>query len=214
MRVDIWSDIRCPFCYIGKHNFEDALEKFEHKEDVQVVWHSFQLDSNLQTQPEISTIDYFTKAKGIPREQALQMFDGAKKMAAETGLTLDLEKSVVANSFKSHQLLQYAKTKGLGDEIKEALFEAHFTRAQNIDDEKTLLEIAASTGLDKEETEKILSTEEYAHQVNQDDLNAKKLGISGVPFFVFNNKYGVSGAQSPETFLDVLEKSWEESSTA
>lgn len=213
MRVDIWSDIRCPFCYIGKHKFEDALEKFEHKDDVQVVWHSFQLDSNLKTQPETDTIEYFTKAKGISREQALQMFGGAQKMAEEAGLVLDLENSVVANSFKSHQLLQYAKTKGLGDEIKEALFEAHFTKAQNIDDDDTLLEIAASAGLDKEETEKILSTEQFAHQVNQDEMAARQLGVQGVPFFVFNNKYGVSGAQSPEKFLEVLEKSWEGSST-
>lgn len=212
MRVDIWSDIRCPFCYIGKRKFEDALEKFEHKDDIQVIWHSFQLDSNLRTQPETATIEYFTKAKNFSKEQALQMFSRAEKMGRDVGLVLNLENSVVANSFKSHQLLQFAKTKGLGDEIKEALFKAHFTNAQNIDDDNTLLEIAVAVGLDKEETGKILSSEEYAHQVNQDEITASKLGIQGVPFFVFNNKYGISGAQSPETFLDILERSWTESS--
>jgi predicted DsbA family dithiol-disulfide isomerase len=210
MNVDIWSDIRCPFCYIGKHKFEKALEQFENKKNVKVTWHSFQLDPNLKTQPEIDTIEHFIKVKGISRQQALQMFEGAQKMAAETGLHLNLENSVVANSFRSHQLLQFAKSKGLGNEVKETLFEAHFTEGKNIDEKETLLEIAASVGLEKAETEDALNSEKFAYQVKQDELAAKEIGVSGVPFFVFNNKYAVSGAQSSETFLEVLEKSWQE----
>lgn len=214
MKVDIWSDIRCPFCYIGKHKFEKALKQFENRDNVEVTWHSFQLDPNLKTQPETDTIEYFTKAKGISREQALQMFGGAQKMAAETGLELNLENSIVANSFRSHQLLQFAKSKGLGDEVKEALFEAHFSEAKNIDDQQTLLEIAATVGLDKAETEEVLNSEKFAYQVKQDEMAAKNIGVQGVPFFVFNNKYAVSGAQAPETFLEALEKSWEENSAS
>lgn len=210
MKVDIWSDIRCPFCYIGKRKFEKALEQFENKEDVEVTWHSFQLDPTLKTQPEVGLIDYFTKAKGISREQAIQMFSRAKDMAAETGLEFNMDSLIVANSYRSHQLLQFAKSKGLGDEVKEALFEAQFTEGKNIDDRQTLIKIAAGVGLDKKETEEILDSEKFAYQVKQDEMAAKNIGVQGVPFFVFNNKYAVSGAQAPETFLEVLEKSWEE----
>lgn len=210
MKVDIWSDIRCPFCYIGKRKFEQALEQFDNKGDVEVIWHSFQLDPNLETQPEVDLIDYFTKTKGISREQAVQMFSRAKEMAAESGLEFNMDSMIVANSYNSHQLLQFAKSKGLGDEIKEALFEAQFTEGKNIDDRQTLLNIAAGIGLDKKETEEVLDSEKFAYQVKQDEMAAKTIGVQGVPFFVFNKKYAVSGAQAPETFLEVLEKSWEE----
>lgn len=210
MKVDIWSDIRCPFCYIGKRKFEQALEKFDNKEDVEVIWHSFQLDPNLETQPEVDLIDYFTKSKGISREQAIQMFSRAKDMAAESGLEFNMDSMIVANSYNSHQLLQFAKSKGLGNDIKEALFEAQFTEGKNIDDRQTLLDIAAGFGLDKTETEEVLDSEKFAYQVKQDEMAAKNIGVQGVPFFVFNKKYAVSGAQSAETFLEVLEKSWEE----
>lgn len=210
MRVDIWSDIRCPFCYIGKRNFENALENFEHSKKVDVVWHSFQLDPTLKTQPETSTVDYFTKVKGVTREQALQMFAGARKMAAEVGLELNSETSVVANSFQAHQLLQFAKTKGLDNEVKELLFEAQFANSDNIDDRETLLKVAADAGLDAKETETALSSGKYADNVKQDEMAAQKIGVRGVPFFVFNSKYAVSGAQPKESFLEVLEKVWEE----
>lgn len=210
MTVDIWSDIRCPFCYIGKRKFEQALQQFKNKENVEVIWHSFQLDPDLKTQPEVDVIDYFTKAKGISREQADQMFNRAKEMAAETGLEFNMDSLIVANSFRSHQLLQFAKSKGLGDEIKEALFEAHFTEGKNIDDRQSLIEIANRIGLDKKETEEILDSERFCYEVKQDEMEAKNIGVQGVPFFVFNNKYAVSGAQAPETFLEVLEKSREE----
>ncbi len=206
MKVDIWSDIRCPFCYIGKRKFEHALEQFTNKDKVEVTWHSFQLDPNLKTQPEVDLIDHFTKAKGISREQALQMFSRAKEMAVDTGLEFDMDSLIVANSFQSHQLLQFAKTKGLGDEIKEVLFEAHFRDAKNIDDRISLLELAESVGLDRTETEEALTSQKFAVQVKQDEQAAKTIGVTGVPFFVFDNKYAVSGAQAPETFLEVLEK--------
>lgn len=206
MRVDIWSDIRCPFCYIGKRKFENALEKFEDKENVEVTWHSFQLDPNLKTQPETSTIDYFTKVKGVTKEQALQMFRGARKMAADVGLELNSESSVVANSFLAHQLLQFAKTKGLDNEVKEYLFEAQFAESKNIDDKDTLIDIAVAAGLDREETGNVLSSGKFADAVKKDEVIAQQIGVQGVPFFVFENKYAVSGAQAEETFLQVLEK--------
>ncbi|GAB2772201.1 DsbA family oxidoreductase [Salinimicrobium soli] len=210
MTVDIWSDVRCPFCYIGKHKFENALKKFEHGGKVKVNWHSFQLDPNLETQPDISTMDYFVEAKNVSKEQAQQMFENVEKMAAETGLEMDPNSSVVANSFRAHLLLQLAKEKGKANELKEELFKAHFSEGKNIDDHETLLQIAASAGLDSEEAEKALTSEDFAYAVKQDEMQAQQIGVRGVPFFVFENKYGVSGAQPSETFLEVLQKVWEE----
>lgn len=206
MRVDIWSDIRCPFCYIGKRKFENALEQFEDKEKVKVTWHSFELDPHLKTQPEISTIDHFTQVKGVTREQALQMFQGAREMAAKAGLELDSESSIVANSFLAHQLLQFARTKGVDNEVKELLFEAQFSEAKNIDDTGTLTNIAAAAGLDREETEVVLTSGKFAGAVKKDEMIAQEIGVQGVPFFVFQSKYAVSGAQPEETFLEILKK--------
>lgn len=210
MKVDIWSDIRCPFCYIGKRKFENALESFDNKEKVEVNWHSFQLDPGLETQPETDMLDYFSEIKGLPREQAEQMLEGARQMGIENGLEFNIENSVVANSFKAHQLLQFAKAQGKANEIKEALFEAQFRDAKNIDDHETLLQLAVSNGLDREGTISVLKSEEFADKVKQDEMAAQQIGVRGVPFFVFNKKYAVSGAQAEETFLEVLEKVWEE----
>lgn len=206
IKIDIWSDVRCPFCYIGKRHLENALEKFDGREDVQVEWHSFQLDPNLETQPEVSSLDYFVQVKNVSKEQARQMFAGAKKMAAESKLDMNLENSIVANSFRAHQVIQLAKEKGLGDDIEEALFKAYFIESKNIDDEESLVETAVSAGLAAEEVRDILKTEAYAYAVKQDEMQARNIGVTGVPFFVFNNKYAVSGAQPVETFLDVLQK--------
>lgn len=210
MEIKIWSDVRCPFCYIGKKKFEKALEKFPQKDKVNITWKSFQLDPNLKTDAAGSTLDYFVKAKGVSAEQARQMFSGATKMARETGLEFNLEESVPANSFMAHRLIQLANSKGLGNEIEEALFKAHFTEAKNIDDVEVLIETAGSIGMDAEEVRTTLESDAFAYEVKQDELEARNIGVRGVPFFVFNDKYAVSGAQSSEAFLEVLEKAWQE----
>lgn len=209
MKVDIWSDVRCPFCYIGKKKFENALDNFPQKEKVEVVWHSYQLDPSLVTDPESNTLEYFTRTKGVSADQATQMLGHATKMAKEVGLDFYLEESVLANSFNAHRLIQFAKTKGMGSEIEEALFKAHFTEKQNIDDKDVLVQIGSSIGLDKEEVTKILASDAFSDEVRQDELAARKIGVQGVPFFVLNNKYGISGAQSTEVFQETLEKAWE-----
>ncbi|GHA35472.1 DSBA oxidoreductase [Salinimicrobium marinum] len=206
MKVDIWSDVRCPFCYIGKRNFEVALERFTHKNEVEITWHSFELDPTLETQPYLNTIDYFVQAKGVSKEQAEQMLDVAKQMAREAKLDMDLKNSKVANSFKAHQLIQLAKKKGLGNEVEEALFKVHFTDLENIDDENVLAKTGASIGIEEQITREALSSQKYADDVRKDQLQARDLGVKGVPFFVINSKYGVSGAQPAETFLDILQK--------
>lgn len=210
MEINIWSDIRCPFCYIGKKKFEAALEKFPQKDKVKVKWRSFQLDPNLVTQSGKTTLDYFTTTKGVSKEQAEQMFGHATQMAAEVGLEYNLAQSVLANSFNAHRLIQMAKTKDLGNEMEEALFKAQLTDLRNIDDMKTLTEIAVSLGMDQDEVSEMLASDAFEHAVKKDEMAARNVGVQGVPFFVFNDKYAVSGAQSPEVFLQNLEKAWTE----
>ena len=210
MKVNIWSDIRCPFCYVGKKKFEKALAQFPHAEEIEVTWHSFQLDPNLVTQPDTNPYDYFSKAKGIPVIQAKAMHEHAKKAGKEVGIDFNFDESKVANSFRGHLLIQLAKKKNLANEMEEALFEAQFISGKNIDDEAVLLETGTSVGLSEEEIKNALASDEMAHAVAQDGLMARQLGINAVPFFVFNDKYGVSGAQQPEHFLEVLTKSFEE----
>ena len=210
MTVDIWSDVRCPFCYIGKHKFENALKEFNHKDNVEVRWHSFQLDPTIKTSPELSTLDYFTQVKNVSKEQALEMFSNMEAMARESGLKIDSNSTVLANSFRAHLLIQLAIQKGLANEVEEALFIAHFSEAKNIDDEETLVEIGISAGLAEQEVRNALTSEELSYAVKQDEMQAQQIGVRGVPFFVFNHKHGVSGAQATETFKEVLEKVWEE----
>lgn len=210
MEVKIWSDVRCPFCYIGKRKFEMALEKFPHKEKVKVVWESFELDPNLKTNTGVSAIEHLSEAKGISRAQAEGMQQHVANIAKEVGLDFNSNNTVVANSIKAHRLIQLAKAKGLGNEVEEALFEAYFVEGKNIDDQETLLKTGMSIGLDESEVKDLFSSDAFAKEVRQDEMQAQSIGINGVPFFVLNNKYAVSGAQSPETFLDVLEQTWEE----
>ncbi|MEO6814695.1 MAG: DsbA family oxidoreductase [Ginsengibacter sp.] len=210
MDINIWSDVRCPFCYIGKRKFEMALEKFPHKNKVKVIWKSFELDPNLKTNTEVNAAEHLSEIKGISKEQAEGMQQHVANVAKEIGLHFNSQNMVVANSFNAHRLIQLAKTKGLGNEIEEALFTAHFVEGMNIDDKESLIKTGVSIGLDEGEVEEIFTSDNFAKEVKQDESEAQSLGINGVPFFVLNNKYAVSGAQSPETFLDVLEQTWKE----
>ena len=206
MEVKIWSDVRCPFCYIGKKKFEAALEQFEHKDKVKITWKSFQLDPTLETRTDLDIIEYFVETKGVSAEQARQMLGGATQMAKEVGLEFQLEDSVIANSFRAHKVIQLAKSKGLGNEIEEALFKVHFEESGNIDDPEILMEAATSIGLDKTEIRQVLESDAFEYEVKQDELEARNIGVRGVPFFVFDDRYAVSGAQPSEVFLETLEK--------
>ena len=210
MKINIWSDIRCPFCFVGKRKFEKALEKFPHAEQLEIIWHSFQLDPNLVTQTDINPYEYFAKAKGITVERAKAMHSGAEMAGKEAGIDFNFDDSKVANSFKGHLMIQLSKTKNLVNEMEEALFEAQFLDEKNIDNEETLINIAKSIGFSEEEAKNALQSDELAYLVKQDMQLAAQLGIKAVPFFVINDKYGISGAQQPELFLEALEKTWTE----
>lgn len=210
MKVEIWSDIMCPFCYIGKRRFERALEQFPHSEQIRIAWKSFQLNPDMQTDPEASINEYLAKVKGCSLEQARQMNRHVTEMAADEGLQYNFDRAVVANSFRAHQLIQHAGTEGKSDQAEEALFRAYFTEGKNIDDFETLIETGSGLGFNASRLRELLENEAYAEAVNRDIEEARQMQIHGVPFFLFNRRYAVSGAQSSELFLNALNKSWPE----
>ena len=213
MKINIWSDTRCPFCYIGKHHFEKALANFEYKDKVKVIWHSFQLDAGLQTNLDIDYITFLHQIKGFPKEQIEQMTKQIVNTAKEAGLVFNMKDSKVANSFKAQMLVQMAKENGKDNEMEEALFAAQFTHGINIDNVEELQKIGISLGYSAEEVKKAVTTEKYAYGITQDIQTANQIGVKGVPFFIFNDKYAVSGAQPVALFEEVLQKSWEEFSS-
>lgn len=208
MKVDIWSDIRCPFCYIGKRKFELALDRFSFKDKVSVRWHSFQLDPGLSTQPGLPVYDYLARVKRMGREESKEMHDHVARVAKEVGLTFNFDKVVVANSFNGHRLIQFAIANGLGSEAEELLFKAHFTDGLNIDDSVTLIQIGAALGMPEEDVAKVVASGAYATEVKQDEQMARSLGIRAVPFFLFDQRLAISGAQAPEAFLQAFQKTW------
>jgi len=210
MKVEIWSDVMCPFCYIGKRRFEAALQQFRQKDNIEIEWKSFQLNPGLVTDPNVNINEYLAERKGITVDHAKQMNDYVTNMAAEVGLQYDFDKAIVANSFNAHRLSHLAKKHGLGDAMEEALFKAYFTEGKNTDDKQTLTELGIDIGLDRDEITKTLDNDDFADAVKHDIAEAQYLGIQGVPFFVMNNKYGVSGAQAVEIFTQTLEKSFGE----
>lgn len=210
LKINIWSDVRCPFCYIGKRKFESALDNFAHRDRVEVVWRSFQLDPGLKTQPDLHVYDYLARVKGISREETVRMHEYVKSAAEQVGLVFDFDRGVVANSFNAHRLIQMGKKAGLGNEIDEALFKAHFTDGKNIDDQETLVSIGVSIGLTEHEVREVIAGNKFADEVRQDEMLARSLGIRAVPFFLMNDHLGVSGAQDPRLFYQALQRAWNE----
>ena len=208
MKVEIWSDIVCPFCYIGKRNFEAALKQFNAREDIDVSWKSFQLDPTTPEQSNETVYEYLAHRKGISVEQSKQMHDHVVQTAANAGLDYRFDLAQVANTLKAHCLLQLAKDNNLGDEAKERLLLAYFTEGTNIGSDEVLIALGEEIGLSSEEIKKALHSDEYKRAVNEDIQEAQNLGVSGVPFFVLNRKYGISGAQPVEQMLATLEKAY------
>ena len=210
MDVDIWSDVMCPFCYIGKRKFEQALAQFPQREPIRVTWKSFQLNPDLVTDPTKSTVAYLAESKGWSLEQANQITEQVTDMARQVGLSYDFSKAVVANSWDAHRVSQLANQHGLGDAMEERLFKAYFTEGRNIADYATLVELGTDVGLPAEAITAVLNSDQFADTVSRDIYEAQQVGVRGVPFFVLNQRYAVSGAQQPETFLKALETAWGE----
>ena len=210
MKVDIWSDTRCPFCFIGKRNFEKALQTFSQNDKVEVNWHSFQLDPNMKTDLTKNHYEYLSEIKGFPMPQIMQMHENLIQSGKNAGVEFNFDDVKVSNSFKSQMLVQLAKEKGKANEMEELLFEAYFKLGKDIDDVAVLCSIGKEIGLTNEEVGNAVHSPEIAKLVKNDIFAANSLGIKGVPFFIFNEKYGVSGAQPTDLFSEVLEKSWSE----
>ncbi|GAB3270790.1 protein disulfide isomerase FrnE [Sinomonas notoginsengisoli] len=216
MNVDIWSDIACPWCFIGKRRFENALADFPHKDQITVTWHSYQLDPTLPEHYDGSELEYLSQRKGTPADRVAQMFDHVAQAAAGEGLEYDFGSVVVANSYAGHELLHLAKAKdaeagtSLADAVKEALLSAHFEHGEDIGARDVLVRIGAEAGLDSAEINAALDAGTYRDSVAADIRRAQALGIQGVPFFVLDNKYGVSGAQPSELFAQALDTAWRE----
>mgnify|MGYP002350499522 CR=1 FL=1 len=207
MKIEIWSDLMCPFCYIGKRRFENALSAFAGREDVQVEWKSYLLNPQLKSDAGKSSTEYLMEVKGWTREQVREANAQVVEMAASEGLHYELDKTILANTYDAHRLVQLAKLHGLGAEMEERLFKAYFTEGKNLADSNTLENLGVEIGLKAVEIQKMFSENLFEDLVETDIYEAQQIGVRSVPFFVFNDKYAVSGAQPTEVFAGALEKS-------
>jgi predicted DsbA family dithiol-disulfide isomerase len=214
LRVDIWSDIACPWCYVGKRRLETALQAFARRDAVEVVWHSFELDPQAPTENAQNMRDALARKYGRSAEQAQDMMDAMTQTAAGEGLTYHFEQTRLTNTFLAHQLLHLAAERGVQDAMKERLLRAYMTEGRHVGDLDTLVALAAEVGLDSAEVRAALAGGQYAPDVRRDEAQAHALGITGVPFFVLGGKYGVSGAQVPEVLLGALQQVWAETHPA
>jgi predicted DsbA family dithiol-disulfide isomerase len=207
--VEIWSDVVCPWCYLGKRRFESALARFEHRDDVEVVWRSFELDPDAGPSSSVPPAERLAAKYGMSVEDAQANHDRLTALAAEDGLEYHLDRTRGGNTFDAHRLIQLGKARGIQDAVKERLMRAYFTDNVAIDDRETLIRLAAEAGLDADEARATLASDDYADAVREDEELARRIGINGVPFFVLGRRYGVSGAQTSDVLLEALDKSWE-----
>lgn len=210
MKVDIWSDIACPFCYIGKTQFDKALDEFAHKGELEVTYHSFQLDPMLPRDYDGTVHEMLGKKLGKTAEEAKSMNDSVSKQADGYDLSYDMDKLVVTKTEDAHRLIHFASQKGKQSEMINRIYKAYFSEGKHVGDFEVLADLAAEVGLDRDEALSALEGDDYRQDVTADMEKAASLGIRGVPFYVINEKYGLSGAQGEKVFLEALQKAWHE----
>jgi predicted DsbA family dithiol-disulfide isomerase len=210
MQVEIWSDIVCPWCYIGKRRFETALAEFSHADDVEVVWRAFELDPSAPRHREGSLADHVARKYGMNAEQARASQERLTDLAAEEGVEFRFDKAQPGNTFDAHRLVHLASERGVQDAMKERMLAAYLTEGVPIGDPETLVALAEEVGLDRDEARDVVFGDRYADAVRAEERDAVALGITGVPFFVIDRKYGVSGAQASSVLVDVLDNAWRE----
>lgn len=208
MTIEIWSDIACPWCYIGRRRFEKALNQFEHHDQVEVIWRSYQLDPNAPRAYAGNVNDLLVQRYGMSRKQAEAIHAQVTTLAAQEGLAYRFDRAHPVNSFDAHRLIHLAAHHGLQGEMKERVQKAYFTDGLVISNHDTLVQLAVEVGLEAVEVRQMLASDAYTDAVRADERRAAMLGIQGVPFFVLNEQYGVSGAQDPAVFLNALEQAW------
>ncbi|MBS4192083.1 DsbA family oxidoreductase [Bacillus sp. FJAT-49705] len=211
MKIEVWSDFVCPFCYIGKRRLENALNQFPHKDQVEVEFKSFELDPNSPNYNGTSIYEILAGKYGMSIEQAKQSCEGIGKQAATVGLTYNFDGMKTGNTFDAHRLAKFAKEHGKEAELTEKLLHAYFTDSKDVGEHETLINIAEAVGLDRNETINTLQDKNsFANDVRIDEAVAQQYRITGVPYFIINQKYAISGAQPAETFANALQKVWEE----
>lgn len=214
MKVQIWSDIMCPFCYIGKKNFEAALDKLPFKDEVVVEWKSYQLDPELNETLGSKTInEYLAERKGMPMAQIEQMQMRIKDMGKQVGIGFNIENAIVANTFPAHKLIHFAAKSNKANDAEELLFHAYFIDGKNVADHEVLVNIAEELGLDTDQAQYVLNSDSFDYEVKQDILEARNIGVTGVPFFLLNDKYTISGAQPIDLFMEALTQTYNETNT-
>jgi predicted DsbA family dithiol-disulfide isomerase len=214
VKVEIWSDVVCPWCYIGKRRFESALARFAHRDDVEVEWRSFELDPSTESVTVAGEgpghAELIATKYGMPLAQAEAAVASVTQAAAGEGLDFHLDRSLRSNTFDAHRLIHLAADHGLQDAAKERFMRAYFSEGEPVGDRDALLRLAVDVGLARDDVERVQAGDEHADAVRADEAEARALGISGVPFFVVDRKYGVSGAQPADQLLAVLERAWSE----
>jgi predicted DsbA family dithiol-disulfide isomerase len=208
VEVEIWSDVACPWCYIGKRRFEAALEQFEHRDDVDVTWRSFELDPGAPHERTGDRAERLAEKYGMTVQQAREAEARLTAEAAGEDLPFRFDIARSGTTFDGHRLVHLAGTHDVQDAMKERLLRAYFTEGELISDHDTLVRLAVEVGLDEREVRELLAGERYADAVREDERTAAELGISAVPTFVVDRKLGASGAQPPEALLDLLRQGW------
>ncbi len=211
MKVEVWSDFACPFCYIGKQQLEAALDQFAHKDDVKIVYRSFELDQHAPRDVDHDVHDMLVAKYGMSRGQAIAMNEKLGNQAKEVGLSFQFDALILTNTFDAHRLAQYAAKQGKANPMAQELYRAYFTDSLHLGDHETLAELAVKVGLDREEALKVLAGTDYSAEVRADEEEASRLGVRGVPYVVIDRKYAVSGAQPSDKFLNALQTAWNES---
>jgi predicted DsbA family dithiol-disulfide isomerase len=211
VQVEIWSDVVCPWCYIGKRRFEKALARFEHADEVEVHWRSFELDPRAPARREGDSAEHLAAKYGMPVEVARQRLAEMDRLAAEEGLDYELAETTGGNTFDAHRLIHLGEEHGVGDAVKEALLHAYFVERVPVSDADVLRRVGVGAGLDPGEVDELLGGSRFADAVRADEAEATELGATGVPFFVIDRAFGVPGAQDDETFLAILRRAWERS---
>jgi predicted DsbA family dithiol-disulfide isomerase len=206
MRIDIWSDLVCPWCYVGKRRFEKALVEFDDTDAVEIVHHSFQLNPSAPRDSTSSRREMLMRKYGLSAPQVVAMDARMTQTAAAEALDFQLEDTLTGNTLDAHRLVHLARAHGLQEAMVERFYRAYFTEQRSLFDAAPLLDLAVDAGLDRADIETVLQTDRYADAVASDIETARRLGVNGVPFFVVDGRYGISGAQAPEMFLDVLRR--------
>jgi predicted DsbA family dithiol-disulfide isomerase len=210
MEVEIWSDIACPWCYVGKRRFEAALAGFEHRDAVNVTWRSFELDPAAPREREVDGATHLAQKYGTTREQALEMHRSMTEAAAADGIEFRFDIARGGNTFDAHRLVHLGAAHGQQDEVKERLMRAYHSEGERIGDPETLERLAIDAGLPEDEVREVLHTERFTEEVREDERTAQALGITAVPFFVVDRAYGAAGAHPPDSLRGLLEKAWAE----